>query len=520
MRMAGKLGWGLALVLASWQALAVDVDRIEIRSRRGEPLYAEIPITGATPEDIRALQAQLASPTTFARIGLPRPQGVVADLRFEVVRGARPVIRVTSSQPVQEDFLTFLMQVDAPQGRLVREYSIALGAEPTLPDPVPQQIQAPVQSAPALVQRPIDPADALPAPPQLVEPRVQVPAAVVPPAEAAPIPLAGERAAPTRIPVPATIAPAPARRAAAAPASAPRASTPAQAPAQRRAASARTASAPAPAAAPAARPSVPARAAAPAPVAPRPGDYVVKPGDNLTGIVERMALPAASPAQAMLAVLRSNPDAFAQGNINQLRRGAVLRAPATPELARLSPAEAEAAVRLQIEQWRSGTIPPLQLQPEAAPQAAALPTPAAAPVPTPAGPPPIPVIPRTAQPRLEIAPAGADAAAMAGGGAGGSTPGEQERAAAEALALRYTEFQQMQQRVADMEQQQKLLLAQNAELAARETGGSGALAWLVAGLALLVAVAAVLWRRRAPARPSKATSALASRIAPPRKGEE
>src|SRR5690606_10322767 len=97
MRRAGRLGLAMAVAcaLASLPgvASAFDVDRIEIRSRLGEPLLAEIPITGATPEELAQLSAGLASSTTFARIGLPRPAGVVADLRFEVVRGPRPVIR-------------------------------------------------------------------------------------------------------------------------------------------------------------------------------------------------------------------------------------------------------------------------------------------------------------------------------------------------------------------------------------------------------------------------------------------
>ena len=164
MRKAGMLGVAMALLLAMAPAHALDVDRIEIRSALGEPLLAEIPITGATPQDLQQLQAQLASSTTFARIGLPRPQGVVADLRFEVVRGPRALIRVTSTLPVEEDFLTFLVQVDAPQGRLVREYSVSLGAAPTLAAPVEPQIQMPVQAADNAIARQPDPADALPAP--------------------------------------------------------------------------------------------------------------------------------------------------------------------------------------------------------------------------------------------------------------------------------------------------------------------------------------------------------------------
>ena len=82
-------------------------------------------------------------------------------------------------------------------------------------------------------------------------------------------------------------------------------------------------------------------------------------GDTLTRIVERMPPTGATPPQAMLALLRTNPHAFGSGNINLLRRGAVLRAPAPAELTRLDARAAEAMVRLQIQQWRSGTMPPV-----------------------------------------------------------------------------------------------------------------------------------------------------------------
>ena len=41
-----------------------------------------------------------------------------------------PRIRITSQQPVQEPVVQFLVQVDWGQGRLVREYRIALGFAP------------------------------------------------------------------------------------------------------------------------------------------------------------------------------------------------------------------------------------------------------------------------------------------------------------------------------------------------------------------------------------------------------
>src|SRR3546814_10580484 len=67
----------------------------------------------------------------------------------------------------------------------------------------------------------------------------------------------------------------------------------------------------------------------------------------------------------MLALLRVNPDAFIAGNINLLRRGAILRAPQPAELSRYDAAEAAAMVHEQIRNWREGRpVPP---QPAALP---------------------------------------------------------------------------------------------------------------------------------------------------------
>jgi pilus assembly protein FimV len=450
MRKARMLGVAMVLSLAIAPAHAVDVDRIEIRSALGESLLAEIPITGATPQDLQQLQAQLASPTTFARIGLPRPQGVVADLHFEVVRGPRPLIRVTSTLPVEEDFLTFLVQVDAPQGRLVREYSVSLGTTASLAAPVQPQIQMPVPAADNAIARQPDPANALSAP---LEP------ATAPPE---PIPLHADQR-------PASAPPRPKK--------APVAGRPQPSRAPRTRANAATVRA------------SPVRPPAPVPAvgaARHPGDYTVRPGDTLTRIVERMPLAGATPPQAMLALLRTNPHAFGSGNINLLMRGAVLRAPAPAELTRLDPAAAEALVQLQIQQWRSGDMPAVEAAPAPATPASALST-----------------LARVAPARLELAPS-ADAAALEAGSGSAQARGaaaDRERAAADLVATRYTEFQQMQQRIAELEQaqkaQQRLIELKNRQLAAQQPRSAGMWPWLVAALGLAMAVAA-FWRRARP----------------------
>jgi pilus assembly protein FimV len=103
-----------------------------------------------------------------------------------------------------------------------------------------------------------------------------------------------------------------------------------------------------------------AAVAAPEPGAPiAGGSYKVGQGDTLTKIAR--SLRADSPAnidQTMLAVYRANPDAFG-GNINILRRGAVLRIPGADDIAALNQTEAMSEVHRQMNAWRgtSGAAP-------------------------------------------------------------------------------------------------------------------------------------------------------------------
>ena len=110
--------------------------------------------------------------------------------------------------------------------------------------------------------------------------------------------------------------------------------------------------APAPAATPPAAVRAPAAAAsAEAPIA--GNTYRVGDGDTLTKIAR--SLNANSPAnvdQTMMALYRANPDAFG-GNINILRRGAVLRVPGAEQIAALNQSEAMSEVSRQMDSWRS-----------------------------------------------------------------------------------------------------------------------------------------------------------------------
>lgn len=83
---------------------------------------------------------------------------------------------------------------------------------------------------------------------------------------------------------------------------------------------------------------------------------VVKPGQTLSEIAALMApqLDGATLDQAMMALFKANPDAFASGSINRLAAGAELNKPSQALLRSISPAEANQFVAEANAQWLDG----------------------------------------------------------------------------------------------------------------------------------------------------------------------
>lgn len=487
---------GLALVLFAGQVLALGLGRIDVKSRAGEPLLAEIQVVSSDPAELDQLRARLASPETFRRIGLAAPDAVVSGLEFAVALDARgnPVIRVTTREPVTQPALTFLVEVDWGQGRLVREYSALVDAPQTVSAPAQPAIEAPV-AAPsnAIVRTPAAAEAATSSSDAIGEETAE--------AEPTPVPAATPQAAAR--PAPARVTPV----------------------------------------------------AAPAPAA-TPGEYgPVRAGETLGAIADGLAGDGVSREQAIVALFRANPQAFIAGNLNLMRQGAVLRIPDRDEIANLDPRESRALMREQIAAWREMTRP--APQPDAAlPDATGATTAAAAAPAATAGPAqaePAPAAParRTADARLEIVPPSAGDGRQAGIRSGIQAGGEGEmlrqelqqelQQRQETLAARDAEVAELRARVADLErlqaQQAQLLTMKDSELAAVQerlgapseaAAATGPVApepaglpwaWIGLGL-LLVAAAAWLLVRRAPKptpRPRFDTATLAA--ASPQRGD-
>jgi pilus assembly protein FimV len=98
-----------------------------VRSGVGEPLRAEIEILGASGAERASLDARLATPEESWRAGV-EPAPVVQSIRVGIARRAsgRPVVTLASDQPVEEPFMSLLVQLSSRRGQSMREYPVLL----------------------------------------------------------------------------------------------------------------------------------------------------------------------------------------------------------------------------------------------------------------------------------------------------------------------------------------------------------------------------------------------------------
>ena len=145
-----KLSMMVALALGSSQLLAVDFGQVQVKSALGQPLLAEIPLHPASPAELKSLTVKLASSEQFARAGIVGGRTSIP-LHFSIANTSskHPVIRITSSVPVDDPYLDLLIEVNGKAGPSVREYAILLD---------PPGMQATTETAAA----PIAPSQSMP----------------------------------------------------------------------------------------------------------------------------------------------------------------------------------------------------------------------------------------------------------------------------------------------------------------------------------------------------------------------
>lgn len=129
-------------------ANAAGLGKLTVLSALGQPLRAEIELSAVTPEEASGLSVRLAPAEAFRTANIDFNPALSA-LRFEVEqRNGRQVVRVSSSQPLNEPFVDLLLELNWNGGRMVREYTFLLDP-PEMRGAQSPQVAAPVDLGPA-----------------------------------------------------------------------------------------------------------------------------------------------------------------------------------------------------------------------------------------------------------------------------------------------------------------------------------------------------------------------------------
>src|SRR5882762_3661133 len=297
-----------AFWLTSPMVHAAGLGQLSVISPLGQPLNAEIEIVSLQPGEEEGLVARLAPPDAFRAAGIDFNPALVT-VRFTIERrGGRPLLRVRTTQAVNDPFLEMLVELQWTTGRLVREYTVLLD---------PPEYRGPQAIATAPAPRA--------APAAVAEPKL----AEAPAAQPAPEPARAPAPAPVEAkPLPSVPAPA----AEPAPAPAPAAEAQVEKPA-------------------AAEAEKPAAEPVGEPAAAEERKVTVKKGDTLSEIARQNLPPGANLNQMLVAIYRANEDAFIRKNVNLLRAGRILNIPGAETVSTIDPEEAKRLVQAHMDDF-------------------------------------------------------------------------------------------------------------------------------------------------------------------------
>lgn len=276
----------------SLPALALGLGEIEMQSFLNEPLRAQVELLDTRQLTVDDIRIRLAGVDDFDRLGVERSY-FLTSIQFDIEvdeTTGRGVIKLSTDDAVLEPFVDLIIEARWPSGRLLREYTV-------LVDPPTFEQDVVTVSALDRVQQNTDlekPALAPESQGQLSQGRSQQARTT------------GDQVAVRESSLPAGQMPS-------------------------RAFSAETVN------------------------VPRSGNrYMVKRDETLWQIASQGKPGDISVQQAMLEIQRLNPEAFINGNINQIKAGYIIYLPAAGEISSDDLALALDEVREQNQEWREG----------------------------------------------------------------------------------------------------------------------------------------------------------------------
>jgi len=297
---------GLAVSMATSYPVtlnALGLGELQSSSQLNQPLNAQIELLSTNAKEIGQLRVKLASADVFNRVGIDRP-AYLNSLKFRTAtQNGKPVILVSSAQPVQEPFLNFLLEVSWPQGQLLKEYTVLLDPPVLMQagDAAPQNtasVRAEPKSSGVVnrvdakqsqnQQAPADATKQLQAQAKTAQERMLEAEAKIAEQE--------EK-----------------QRAGRFDAVKPAASTTAASGGKK---------------------------------------YRVRRGDTMQKVTSRLRYPGVTSSQMMIALFKANPHAFAKNNINYLKTGEVLTRPSRADVSSSSKSAARAQIKQHYAAWK------------------------------------------------------------------------------------------------------------------------------------------------------------------------
>lgn len=144
-----KLSALAVAVLFSANAWA-GLGKINVRSYLGETFRAEINLTDVNAAELASARVGLAGADTFRDLNVDY-SGILSSLRFSVEPSGRgAIVRVSSSAPISEPYLRFVVEARTSSGRSVREYTVLLDPIDYQDSTKPSFVQSLPKASPAL----------------------------------------------------------------------------------------------------------------------------------------------------------------------------------------------------------------------------------------------------------------------------------------------------------------------------------------------------------------------------------
>lgn len=127
--MTKKLSLALMVgaMLSASNVLGLGVGDIKVNSALNQRLNAEIELISRVEGELDDVSVKLASLRAFQKFKLNRPYFLIG-IQFKVTTRAdgTPIVKLTTKESIREPFLDFLVEVSWPKGRMLREYTILL----------------------------------------------------------------------------------------------------------------------------------------------------------------------------------------------------------------------------------------------------------------------------------------------------------------------------------------------------------------------------------------------------------